>query len=163
MIRDEELNRLIKYAQGMGLSVRFKPYVKSTGDRGGWTLDGSEITVYESSGDSKIYRVLTLIHEIAHHKGYIENDRTVNPKVEEALSDEEEKKLSRKHIYLDELNDTKYWEQIYKDTNCRFDIKYLYRQRDLDVWQYERYYETGKFPTQKEKFEKRKELKKKYR
>ena len=101
MIRDQELNRLIRYAQGMGLSVHFKPYVPRSRDAGGWTIDGSEVIVYVSPGDSKLSKILTLIHEIAHHKGFIENNRELDPKVVEALNDEEEKRESRKKIYLD--------------------------------------------------------------
>lgn len=162
MKRDEEIQRLMRYAQGMGLSVRFKPYVKGSGDGGGWTTDGSEITVYVSSGDSKTDKILTLIHEIAHHKGFIENNRTLDPKMVEALEDEDEKKRSRKRIYLDELSDTQYWEQIYKDTGCEFGLNKLYVQRDFDVWCYEFFYEEAKFPTCKAKKEKMRQLKDKY-
>jgi hypothetical protein len=130
---------------------------------GGWVVDGSEIVIYVIPNEPKINKVLYLIHEIAHMKGFIENKRTIDPKVMEALNDEEEKKRSRKRIYLDEVNDTQYWEQIYHDTNCGFPIEKLYRERDYDIWTYERYYLDGKFPKVKEKREKIKELKEKYR
>ena len=87
----------------------------------------------------------------------------MNPKVMAALEDEEEKKESRKRIYLDEKSDTQYWEQVYKDTGCSFDIKKLYVARDFDIWTYEFFYETGEFPIQKEKDNKMKEIKRKYK
>lgn len=163
MNRDDEIQRLIKYAQALGVPVRFKPYVPRSNDGGGWSVDGSEIVVYTSNGDTKIGKILILIHEIAHHKGWIENGRKTDPKVTEALLDEEEKKKSRKRIYLGELKDTRYWEQIYKDANCAFDIGKLYAAKEYDIWQYEVFYETGKFPTTKEKAKKTKELSAKYK
>src|SRR5689334_8905081 len=119
MIRDDELNRLMRYAQGMGLSVRFKPYVKYSQIEAEWALDGTEVIVYVSSRSTKLDKILSLIHELGHHKAFINNDRKPDPKVEEAL-DEEHKKVMRKRIYNYEVEDTKYWEDIYKDTDCRF-------------------------------------------
>ena len=162
MVRDREIQRLIRYAQGMGVSVRFKPYIRGSMNGGGWTVDGSEIVVYVSPGDSKVQQVLTLIHEIAHHKGFIENNRQTDPKVIEALEDEEEKKISRKRIFVDEVSDMQYWEQIYKDTGCTFDIRKMYFDKDFQAWSYETFYETGKFPMGEEKTNKKKELRKKY-
>lgn len=162
MIRDEELNRLIRYAQGMGLSVRFKPYVRNSKIAAEWTLDGSEITIYTSSTDSKLDKILSLIHELGHHKGFIENNRQTDPKVEEALEDEEEKKRNRNRIYSYEVADTQYWEQIYKDTNCQFDIRKLHIQKEFDIWCYEVYAEKGRFPTKAIKKEKLVQLKKKH-
>lgn len=161
--RDDELQRLIRYAQGMGLSVHFKPYIKHSGIDGGWTVDGSEINIYVKPRNSKIDKVLALIHEIGHHKGFVENNRQVDPKVIEAMEDEEEKKASRKRIYLDEMSDTQYWEQIYKNTNCQFGLNKLRAARDFDIWAYEVFYETGKFPSVKEKIKKAKDLRNKYR
>lgn len=156
------MQRLIRYAQGMGLSVRFKPYIRNSNDAGGWVVDGSEIIVYVSPQDSKLEKILTLIHEIGHHKGFIENNRQTDPKVVQALEDEEEKKISRKRIYLDEVSDTQYWEQIYKDTDCKFNINRLHFERDFQIWSYETFYEKGKFPVGREKTAKKKELRKKY-
>lgn len=163
MKRDDEINRLIRYAQGLGLSVHFKPYVRGSNVGGGWVVDGSEINIYVTPNEPKINKVLYLIHEIAHMKGFIENKRTIDPKVMEALNDEEEKKKSRKRIYLDEVEDMKHWSQIYHDCNLKFPIEKLYQEQEFDTWTYERYYLDGKFPTQKEKREKQKELKEKYR
>ena len=162
MVRDEELNRLIRYAQGMGLSVRFKPYVPYSKDEAEWHTDGTEIAIFVTPKTSKIEKILSLIHELGHHKSWIENGRKVDPKFEDALGDDESKR-SRRIVYLGELNDTQYWEQIYRDTNCQFNPYILHKQRELDVWMYEVYYETGKFPTRKAKIAKRKQLKEKFR
>ena len=162
MIRDEELNRLIRYAQGMGISVRFKPYVPRSRVAAEWTTDGTEITIYTSANCSKLDKILCLIHELGHHKAFVNNDREVDPKVEEALDNEENRKKDRKRILDMEIEDSLHWEEIYRDTNCRFDIQKLHKQREFDIWCYQVYYETGRDVTQKEKTAKRKELRRKY-
>jgi hypothetical protein len=161
LIRDEELSRLIKYAQGMGLTVRFKDYVRG-GFAAEWALDGTEITLYTSSTDSKIDTILGLIHELGHHKAFVDNKRTVDPKLEEAL-DSEESKRHRKRILDMEIEDSAYWEEIYRDTNCKFNIEKLHKQREFDIWCYEVSYEMGRNATVKEKRIKLRELRKKYR
>lgn len=160
MIRDEEIKRLIRYAQGMGVAVRFKPYVRG-GNEAESSLDGTEIIIYEASRTSKLDKVLSLIHEIAHVKGFIDNDRAVDPKIEEAI-DSDENKRHRKRVLDMETMDSNYWVDIYRDTNCQFGLDRLEMQRNYDLWQYEVYYETGDFPSNNEKTRKRKELRKKY-
>ncbi len=160
MRRDDELNRLIRYAQGMGMAVHFKPYKPHSKDEAEWAIDGTELTVYVRPKTSKIEKILSLIHELGHHKSFIDDNRKLDPKIEEALDSEE--KRHRKRILDMEINDSVYWEDIYKDTNCQFNIQKLYKQKELDIWVYEVYYETGNWPTSKEKAQKRKELKKKY-
>lgn len=162
MIRDEELNRLIRYAQGMGLSVRFKPYVKGCTPAAEWSNDGTEIVVYMKSRCSKIEKILSLIHELGHHKAFVNANRTVDPKVDEVLGEEDVKKRGRKRILDMEVNDASHWEDIYNDTNCKFDLKKLYKQREFDIWCYEVYYETGRDATSQERKAKMGELRKKW-
>ena len=161
-VRDEELNRLIRYAQGMGLSVRFKPFVRG-GHSAEWDTNGPTITIFVKNKESKIDTILSLIHEIGHMRSYIKDERQLDPKIEEALTSEEDKKSYRKRIYNMEKADSLFWDDIYKDTDCKFDINKLYIQRELDIHQYQVYYETGKMPTLKENKQKIKELKKKYK
>jgi hypothetical protein len=162
MIRDDELSRLIKYAQGMGIKVSFKPYLRGQQDRAQWTIDGTEITIFLTTRTPKIDKVLTLIHEIAHGKVFAKDGRKIHPELEEALNNEENKKKARKMIFEDEVDATKYWEEIYRDTNCKFDINKLYSQREFDIWSYEVYYETNEFPNTKMIRTKLKQLNQKY-
>jgi len=165
MIRDEELNRLTKYAQGMGVSVRFKPYVRGSKVEAEWAMDGSEITIYTPSGRSKLDKVLSLIHELGHHKSWIVNGRETDPKMEADVTAEENceaSRAARKRLLDMEIRDSEYWEDIYRDTNCQFNIEKLRKQREFDVWSYEVIYNIGRDPTKKEKIAKRKELRKKY-
>jgi len=160
--RDEEIQRLIRYAQGMGASVHFKPYNPNKGNLASWAIDGTEITIFVRKNSSKIEKILSLIHELSHHKAYINNDREISPELEDVLDKDDPNKKERHRIWRSEVRDSKYWETIYKDTNCQFDINKLYMQRELDLWIYEIYYETGVTPTGKVRREKMKELKKKY-
>lgn len=163
MVRDEELNRLIRYAQGMGLSVRFKPHVKGSYTSAEWLCDGTEITIYVKSRCSKLEKILSLIHELGHHKAWIQNKRAMDPKVDEALDSEENKKHHRKRILDMETSDAQHWEDIFNDTNCTFPIKRLWMQKEFDIWCYEFYYETGRDATKADKRAKWKELRKKWR
>jgi hypothetical protein len=160
MRRDDEIQRLIRYAQGMGLSVYFKPYVNRSNNQAEWATDGSEITIFVSPRTSKIEKVISLIHELGHQKYFIDKGRKADPKFEAALDSEEKK--HRKRVLEFERVSTVYWEDIYRDTNCTFNIKRLYLTRELDIWVYEVYHETGKWPTEKEKNIKLKDLKEKY-
>jgi len=160
LIRDEELSRLIKYAQGMGLSVRFKPFIKG-GSHAEWTTDGTEVTVFVQNGCTKLDKVLSLIHELGHQKAFIDNERSISQKEDVALGKDIHNKAHRKIILDMELNASLYWEIIYRDTNCKFGLDKLEVQRQRDVWVYEYYYETGEWPTLKASVAKKRELKKK--
>jgi hypothetical protein len=163
MIRDKELENLKKYAEAMGAKVLFSQK-RCDNAFAEWYLDGKQITVFEKEHKSKMELVLSLIHEIAHHCEFVRNNnREFDEKLDEALSDEEEKKRHRKKIYDFEVKGTQHWESIYRDTDCKFPIYKLYVQRDFDIFQYEVYYETGQFPSKKERDKKYKELKEKYK
>jgi hypothetical protein len=169
LIRDEEIKRLIKYAQGVGLKVSFTS--KDVGASAFWYLDNSEIVVCKNHNKTKISTVLTLIHELGHAMQNIhEKNREIDRKVEKALNDVSEaeeqdldtKKRQRKIILNDEIAGTQYWHSIYKETDMKFPMWKLEAQMVYDIWQYEVYYETGKYPVSRDKNTKMKELKEKY-
>ena len=174
MIRDQELTRLTKYAQGMGIIVTFSNHRKP-GAYADWTIDGSAITIYKHANATKIEKILSLIHELGHHLHFVhEKNRIPDIKFEEALDTVErileeglplsEVPASRRKKILDiERSGTAYWEAIYKETNMKFPVYRLYLAMEYDLYQYEIYYETGKFPTKKENDKKRKELVLKYK
>lgn len=162
-IREKEIERLIKYAGGLGVKVLFSKRL-SDDSLAEWYTDGTQITVFEKEHKSKLEMVLSLIHEIAHACEFIRNNnRQFDEKLEEALLNEEEKKRHRNKIYDWEEKSTQWWEEIYRDTDCKFPIYRLYIQREFDLFQYEVYRETGKFPNRKNRNDKRKELKEKYK
>ena len=162
MIRDEEIKRLIKYAQAMGMKVTFNNKKKPK-EAAAWVTDGTEIIIYRSKHSSKIETILSLIHEISHKIAFVHsNNRKIPLKVDRALENPE-KKRSKKIIWEDELEGSKWWESVYKDVNLKFPKWRLYAQMEFDVWQYQMDYENDKFPTRKEKRLKWAELKTKYK
>ncbi len=170
MIRDDEIQRLINYAKGLGLKVTFSS--KKSDYSAEWYLDNSEIIVYKNKHTSKIEISLSLIHEIGHSKHCVwEKDGKLDPKYENALThvDEAEEqetdshKKQRKIILDNEIAGTKYWHEIYKETDMRFPLYKLEVAMKYDMWQYEVFYETGNFPNAKERKNKLKEINAKYK
>lgn len=170
MVRDEEIQRLINYAKGLGLKVSFSS--KNEDASAEWYLDNSGIIIYKNRNKTKIETVLSLIHELGHSLHNVhENDRKVDTKWQDAIDsiDEAEesgndtKKRQRKVIFDDEVAGTRYWHEIYKETNMKFPIWKLDAAMEFDMWHYEVFYETGKFPGFKERNEKQKEVKNKYK
>jgi hypothetical protein len=169
MIRDDETQRLVNYAKGLGLSVTFSS--KKADCSAVWYLDNSGIVIYKTNNVSKISTVLSLIHEIGHAKHCIwENNREEDKKFEKALdhvdeaeeSGEDSKKRHRKTILDNEIAGTQYWEEIYHDTNMKFDFWRLKMAMEYDMWQYQVFYDTGKYPVFRDRVKKRKELRAKY-
>jgi hypothetical protein len=173
MIREEELKRLIKYVEGMGIKVKM---LSSNDERNSasWSLDGTLIEVHNSKSKAKIDLVLDMIHEISHHLWFIhQKERQLDLKFEEAIERQDlyeengvstpaPKKL-RKKILSVEIAGTAYWETVYKETNMKFPIWKLHAQKEFDVWMYEMYYEVGRFPSSRDRKQKMKEINLKYR
>ena len=172
MIRDKEIDRLIHYAKGLGTRVVFSK--KNNGDAAEWNLDGTEITIFTNSQDSKTDTILSLIHEIGHHVWFIhEKNRKPDLKFEEAISiqnlvETEDRnrptpKKMRKKIYEVELASAQWWETIYKETDMKFPIWKLHAQKEFDIWIYEYFYNTGNFPTISQKTNKWRIIREKYK
>ena len=170
MIRDEEIKRLTNYIKGLGLKVIF--YSKSSDSAASWALDNSEIIINTKNNDSKTDIIVSMIHEIGHALHNLwEKKRELDKEFEKALDhvDEAEeqgldtKKKQRKIILDNEIAGTKYWYSIYKETNMQFPLWKLYANMEFDIWQYQVYYETGDFPTCKEKDKKFTEICKKHK
>lgn len=162
-VRDEELKRLVRYAQGLNAVVRIRQDYPGNEAAGTCTTDGSEIEIFRSDDMSKISLILTLIHELAHLQYNIHNfSRQPDERLEEALESIEDKKKHRKIVYDYEKGSSLWWDVIYKETNMSFPFCWLERYREFDVWQYEVWWTTGKWPTTKEKVNKRKALRRKY-
>lgn len=170
MIRDEEIQRLINYAKGLGLTVSFSS--KKEECSAAWYIDNSGIVIYKNKNKTKIETVLSIIHELGHAKHNIwEQNRELDKKFEESLdkvekAEEDGEESQRKHrkVILDsEVHGVKYWDEIYKDTDMKFPKWKLDMAKEHDVWVYEIYYETGKDPSSDERKRKRKELTLKYK
>ena len=162
-IRDDELKRLIQYARGLNASVSIRADFPGNSAAGSCTTDGREIIIYRSPKMSKIELIMTLTHEIGHLQYNIHNfNREPDASLEAALEQEEDKKRHRKVIYEYEKASAQWWDVIYKEVEMTFPFAWLERYRAFDVWQYEQWYLTGKWPTNKERLEKRKQLRRRY-
>lgn len=170
-IRDKELERLIKYAEGTGLKVKMNNTESDQGC-GGWATDGTELILYLKTHRSKIEQILTMIHEISHHVWFIhKKNREPDLKFEEALERQNlyevdeavtpAPKHMRKKILDVEIAGSRWWETIYKETDMKFPIYKMHLQMEFDLWIYEEYYETGHFPSSKDRKAKWKEIRKK--
>ena len=71
-------------------------------------------------------------------------------------------KLDKKMILDFERKSAEWWETIYKETDMKFPINLLFKQREFDIWQYEVLYDTGHFPSKKDTEIKLRELREKY-
>jgi len=170
MLRDDEIQRLVNYIKGLGLKVTFSS--KQSDCSAFWYLDNSEIVICKNKNKSKIETVLSLIHETGHalHNIY-EKNRKTDPKFEEALDHVDEaqeleldtQKKQRKIILNNEKAGTHYWDAIYRETNMKFPMWKLEAAKEIDVWMYEVFYETGKYPKTKERIAKVKEVNRKHR
>lgn len=163
-IRDEELKRLVKYAEGMGAKVVFKPSDPTHNARAEWSIKGDLITIYSKPTDSKLSLILSLIHEIGHHVSFIEDDNRIHPKgLLEALNQESAglplSKHQRRLILKSELMGMRWWDSIYNSTNMKFPRYKLYLEREYDTWYYNFLFQVGRDPTRKEKNVKLKQLK----
>jgi|WetSurMetagenome_2_1015567.scaffolds.fasta_scaffold295017_1 hypothetical protein len=167
MIRDDEISRLIKYAEGLGLKVVFS-YANEKHASAEWTLDGSEITIFKKNNWSKTETILSLIHELGHHLWFIHSkDRNPDLKFEEAIDkqnlteeliNKKTPKKLRKKILDVEIAGSDYWEIVVKDVNIKLPMWKIKVAKIFDIWQYEYFYENGTFPKYTVKKNKYKEL-----
>lgn len=168
-LMQNELNRAIKYAEGLGVKVAFKPYKKGCPDAD-WATDGSEINLYVSKRDSITSTILSLIHELAHHMSFVYEGRKQNVALDSALGTLENlpkgevlSKSKRKIIYDMEKHDSQYQLVIYKELNLNIPEWKVILQRELGNWAYRYYYINGVDAKRKQVKEKYKQLLTKYR
>ena len=160
-IREKELERLVNYAKGLNISIKFKKDFPGNDAAGSCTTDAREIEIFKSK--SKIEIIMTCIHEIAHALFSIhEYDRVPPSALNEAFCSLEDKKRERRIIYIYERDSAAYWDIIYKETEMSFPYYWLQRQRDFDVWQYLYWWQHGEWPSYEQKIAKRKKLRRKY-
>lgn len=159
-----EVGKLISYANAMNIKVFFsKPNRHTSGD---WSTDGTTITVYETK---PLVTWFCLCHELAHHRQWLADGKKVPLKTDQAFykynniaDDSKLDKASRKLVYEAEKRDSVHQLSIHYDTQSKVPIDWLKAEIALDVWVYRCYYQTGRYPSAKQKLEKRRELRKKY-
>jgi hypothetical protein len=162
MIRDEEIKRLINYAKALGVTVQFKPFSPHIGTGALWEEYNGVVTItlFTWCSQSKTRVVLDLLHELAHHKSFIKQGRTLSNK-DYAASRADELSLTksqRKTIYKYEKEDAEYRLGIYKELDLKIPLWKLKLDIELDVWFYKEAWKGGKLPSSRALEAKRKEL-----
>lgn len=167
MIRDQEFQRLLLYAKGLGLKVTVFNK-KNPNAVAEWALDGSEIRIYSPSNMSKTELILTLVHELGHMLNYIhDKNRKHSKKILKAWERENNNdnlpEATRKLIYEDEQAGTLWWQAIIKEVNIKIKPWKIELQKDFDLWVYEFFYKNGNYPNRAIRRDKLKELKVKWK
>lgn len=165
-IRDAEIQRLINYASGLGVAIIYDLHPNKSADAD-WDLSGTKITIY-THNMNKTDIILALIHEIGHAKWYItKHHRQLDAKFAAAIDEEYSNKpttqKARKKILEVETDSTEFWHVIYTDVGLKIPVWKVNRAMEFDIWQYQVYYETGRFPNTKTKIEMLKSLKLKHK
>ena len=173
-IRDEELRRLEKYAEGLGAKIKYRTHKGGHNAGAEWVLseDGTtEIFVYTWPGQSKTTLILNICHELAHHMAWVYRNRTEDTRTFEAFYKEDLRKKwtdpklpkeERRLIYLGEKKDAEYRHNIWHEVNIKIPKWKLIVDIKLDNFVYRWYYEKGNTPTIKQITAKYKELRSKY-
>lgn len=134
----KELNRTVKYAEGLGIKVRFlkdNPKIDCSAE---WDLSGKEITVYYKDKETKTSLILSLVHELAHHLDFVYNNRRHNKSLIKALDADKPTRKQREIIYQDEVNGAAYQEIIYNELHLKLPKWKLLVERDwsLEVYKH---------------------------
>lgn len=149
----KEFQRLVKYAQGLGIKVT-ADYGVNHSDGAAWLTDGSEIVLYNQSATKPLRNCLLLYHELAHHMAWVHNGRKGNL-VTDRILDKENNGLpltdkQRKHIYEMEKADSQYQLLIHHEIGSKIPIERIKAEIDFDIWQYKFYWKNARWATNKE-------------
>lgn len=158
--RSKELDRIVKYAAGLGIKVTWKKYERG-GNGAEWTIDGTEITMYRWPRKSKTQDVLDFVHEFAHHMAWIARDKTTPLKHERALDADAAGVATKEHnrqIYEMECADARYQERIFKELQLTIPMWRFKANKKHDMWIYKQIWLKGKKPSEKAMKLKRREL-----
>ena len=167
-IRDEEIKRIKKYAEGLGIKVNFKKHRKGVGGAE-WDMEDRQITIYISPRTNKTTIILYLLHELGHHLDWIYHNKKDSKEAAKAYellnsgpmfgdrSDIPEK--YRQIIYREEAAGIHYMSIIWKELDLKIPLWKVKLQQELDLCEYRRLANEGKFNTIKEHKEYRKSIK----
>lgn len=170
MLKDKEVRRVIRYANSLGLKVRFK---KEGAGRVGaeYVQEDKRITVYTIPAYNRTDIVLMLLHEIGHHLDFIHRNKRDSKRLGVALERENNRKPGdppiprtyRQFIYNCEYAGTEYMPTIAKELDLKIPIWKVLAEQRLDRWIYLRYVSSGDLPSLDEIIMKRREYRRFYR
>jgi len=158
-IRDEEIKRIVKYSEGLGIKVRFLPFVKGCGGAE-WDMITQEINIFQTKSQTKTETIINLLHELGHHLDWIYNNKVISDEVTKAFTLLNEgniygvrtdiPKKYRRIIYKEEKAGIEYMSIIHKELDLKLPLWKLKRRQALDLYDYEMLYKKGRFSTQLE-------------
>lgn len=152
-VRDEELRRLEKYAEGLGVKVYYRPYIPFSLDAALWSIDGTQIVIFVTVDQSKTALILSLIHEIGHHLSFVYKNKMIPKKLDMALDRESNQlvptKEQRKALLDWELLGMEYHLNVYKECDVKIPEYKLHVENEVQKYIYTYYYKHGKVPTHK--------------
>jgi len=164
----KEIDRLVKFAEGLGIIVSFHSQ-GSDGDAASWSESPPHIEVYLNANPNKTDVILCLLHELGHHFDWIRYGKKETPEayLEDNNRKEGDPPLSldkRRIIYENEKRGINYMLKIAK----QLDLKYpkLWRvkaEMTYDKWVYRHYFYNGEYPSNKLRKEKKEKLIELYR
>jgi len=165
-IRDKEIQRILKYGEGLGIKIEFKPYTDGIGG-GSWGWVDRVIEVYLDGRESKTSIILILLHELGHCLDHQYKEQTVSPEVVFAYMKLNEGKmyglrddLSQKErdiILKEELDGISYMELLYIELNLKIPKWKVKLAQELDSYDYTMLAKFGRFSSRTE-FKKRKKF-----
>jgi hypothetical protein len=168
-IRDNEIERLIKYAEGLGIKLFFKKH--KPGSAGAtWTVaedNTVELTLFAWKNQSKTQMILNFLHELAHHMAWVYQERSFSSELSRILNKNHDgsplTKKERYAVFKEERDDSVYRETIAHEIGIKIPTWKIKVDIELDIFIYYHYYEHDEYPSNAQVKQKRKELNKKYK
>ena len=153
-IRDDEIKRLTKYAEGLNIKVVFKPYQRGIGSAE-WDIENRQIVVFQAPGDSKTKIILAMLHELGHHLDWIYNNKHHSEESLKAFELLNEGSIEghrfdipkkyRKIIYEEEKSGIAYMSIIAKECDIKIPHWKVQLEQYMDLLDYEWLYKKGAY------------------
>jgi hypothetical protein len=154
-VKKDDLTRLMKYAESLGIKVHIKPDSRD-GIGAEWDMDTQEICLYTHPKMTNHILVLNLLHELGHHLDWIYNNKKESQEEVKAqqmlgssmFGDKSNiPKEYRKIIYESEKAGIAYMSLIHKELDLKISRWKVKLNQYMDMKEYESFYRTGKFLT----------------
>ena len=156
---DDDLKRVLKYAESLGIKVYFKKPIRGAGGAE-WDMIDKSIHIYASKSTPKTTILLNMLHELGHHLDWIYNNKSDSAEAFTAykllnegnmFGDRSDiPKHYRKVIYEEETAGVYYMDIIHKELDLKIPLWKVKLEQDLDLFDYRMLYVKGKFSTAKE-------------
>lgn len=166
-IRDREIDRILKYAAGLGIKVEFIARKRGAG-AAEWDNDPPCIRVYGAKHISKVNLICCLLHELGHHMDWIEQKRKVSDEVVKAYA-----QLNQGHMFgtrpdltstdtavilCEEMAAVTWMGKLYEILQLTFPLYKLREAQLLDVYAYHILHRKNRFPTAMEYYTERQRI-----